>query len=116
MMLSSDKNVETIAQLIELLRHYLKLNTEYTKLTVIDKVVRLLTAVALAILFVIITVAVLLFFWLGVSFWLSQYIGLPWAFFSIAGLHLVLAILFYVFRKAWIERPLVQFLADLLMS
>ena len=42
-MLSSDKNVESIAQLIEVLKHYLGLQTEYVKLDVIDKVVRLLT-------------------------------------------------------------------------
>ena len=40
-MLSSDKNVETIAQLIEVLKHYLGLQTEYVKLDVVDKVVRL---------------------------------------------------------------------------
>ncbi len=115
-MLSSDKNVESIAQLIEVLKHYLSLNTEYAKLTVIDKVVRLLTAVALAVLFIIIIVAVLLFFWFGVTFWLSEWIGMPWAFFTVAAIHLAALILFFVFRKAWIERPLVQFLADLLMS
>ena len=37
-MLSSDKNVESIAQLIEILKHYLGLQTEYLKLDVIDKV------------------------------------------------------------------------------
>ena len=37
-MLSSDKNVENIGQLAELLKHYLGLQTEYVKLDVIDKV------------------------------------------------------------------------------
>jgi len=114
--LSSDKNVETIAQLIEVLKHYFELNTEYAKLTVIDKVVRLLTAVALAILFVIIIIAVLLFFWLGAAFWLSKFMGLACAFLVISATHLFVLILFFVFRKAWIEKPLVRFLADLLMS
>lgn len=41
-MLSSDKNVESIAQLIEVLKHYLGIQAEYVKLDVIDKVVRLL--------------------------------------------------------------------------
>ena len=41
-MLSSDKNVETIAQLVEVLKHYLGLQKEYLKLDVIDKVVSLL--------------------------------------------------------------------------
>jgi len=115
-MLSSDKNVETIAQLIEVLKNYCGLHTEYFKLTVIDKVVRLLTAVAVAIVFVIILVAVLLFFWLSVGFWLSSYIGMAWAFLVVTIAHLMLIFVFYLFRKSWIERPLVRFLADLLMS
>jgi hypothetical protein len=57
-MLSSDKNVENIGQLAELLKHYLGLQTEYVKLDVIDKVVRLLTAAALAILFFLLIIAV----------------------------------------------------------
>ena len=52
-MLSSDKNVETIAQLIEVLKHYLGLQTEYLKLDVIDKVVRLLKAATLALIFIL---------------------------------------------------------------
>ena len=50
-MLSSDKNVETIAQLVEVLKHYFGLQKEYVKLDIIDKVVRLLTAAALALVF-----------------------------------------------------------------
>ena len=44
MMFSNDKNVETIGQLVEVLKHYIGLQTEYVKLDVVDKVVRLLTA------------------------------------------------------------------------
>jgi len=115
-MLSSDKNVETIAQLIEVLKHYLGLQKEYAKLTAIDKVVRLCTALALAIIFIIIIVAVLLFFWLGVAIWLSNCIGLAWAFLAVSLFHIALLTLFFVFRKPWIEQPLVRFLANLLMS
>ena len=115
-MLSSDKNVETIAQLIEVLKHYAGLQTEYLKLDVIDKVVRLLTATALAILLFVIFIALMLFLWFGIAHWLSAYIGLSWAFFAIAGLHAVILMLFVIFRKPWIERPLVRFLASLLLS
>lgn len=115
-MLSSDKNVETIAQLIEVLKHYLELEGEYAKLTLIDKVVRLCTAIALAIIFILLAVAVLTFFWMGIAFWLSHAIGLTAAFLCISAAHLLLLILFYTFRKSWIERPLVRFLASLLLS
>ena len=43
-MFSSDKNVETIGQLVEVLKHYIGLRSEYMKLDAADKVVRLLTA------------------------------------------------------------------------
>ena len=115
-MLSSDKNVETIAQLIEVLKHYLGLQTEYLKLDVIDKVVHLLTAAALAIVFFLIIIAVLMFFSFAFAFWLASLTGTALAFFIVAGLHLLLFILFFLFRKDWIEKPLVHFLASLLLS
>lgn len=115
-MLSSDKNVETIAQLIEVLKHYFGLQKEYLKLDVIDKVVRLLTATALAIVFFLLVIAILAFIFLGIAFWLAQLTGYVIAFFTIAVIHLLIMMLFIIFRKSWIERPIVRFLANLLMS
>ena len=115
-MLSSDKNVETIAQLIEVLKHYLGLQTEYLKLDVIDKVVRLLTAAALAIVFFLIIIAVLMFFSFALAFWLANFIGTGAAFAVVAVIHLLLFLIITHFRKPWIEKPLVHFLATLLLS
>ena len=115
-MLSSDKNVESIAQLIEVLKHYLGLQTEYVKLDLIDKVVRLLTAAALAILFFMIIIAVLLYFSFALAFWLSSFMGMALAFLIVALLHLLIFALFVIYRKPWIEKPLVHFLATLLLS
>ncbi len=115
-MLSSDKNVETIAQLIEVLKHYFELHKEYLKLDVIDKVVRLLTATALAILFFMITTGILFFLWLGIAHWLSAYTGMTGAYLIVAGINFVILLLFVALRKPLIERPLVRFLASLFMS
>jgi hypothetical protein len=115
-MLSSDKNVETIAQLIEVLKHYLGLQTEYVKLDVIDKVVRLLTAAALAIVFFFIIIAVLMYLSFAIAFWLAAYVGTAWGFFIVSVFHLVLFLLVIYFRKPWIQKPLVHFLAELLLS
>jgi len=115
-MLSSDKNVETIAQLIEVLKHYLGLQAEYVKLDIIDKVVRLLTAAALAIVFFLIIIAVLMFFSFALAFWLAIYTGTAWAFFIVAVLHLLLFFVIFSYRKPWIEKPLVRFIASLLLS
>ena len=115
-MLSSDKNIENIGQLVEVLKHYLGLQAEYVKLDVIDKVVRLLTAAALAILFFLLIIAVLLFGSLAFAFWLGQHIGMAPAFMVVGGIHIFIVFLVFVFHEKWIERPLVHFLASLLMS
>ena len=46
-MFSTDNNVETIGQLVEVIKHYIGLQTEYVKLDVIEKIVRLITALTL---------------------------------------------------------------------
>ena len=115
-MLSSDKNVETIAQLIEVLKHYLGLQSEYVKLDVIDKVVRLLTATALTILFFLFVIAVLMYLSFAIACWLATWIGMAKAFLIVSGVHLILLLLFIKFRKTWIEKPLVKFLASLFMN
>ena len=115
-MLSSDKNVETITQLGEVLKHYLGLQKEYVKLDVIDKVVRLLTAAALAIVFFLLVIAVMLFVSLAVAHWLSAYMALPLAYLVVAVFHVLVLLLVFVKRKPWIERPLARFLADVLQA
>ena len=115
-MLSSDKNVENIGQLAELLKHYLGLQAEYVKLDVIDKVVRLLTAATLAIIFFLLIIAVMMFLSFALAYWLSRFTGIVPAFIIVGGLHLLLLIFFFLFHHKWIERPLVKFLANLLMS
>ena len=115
-MLSSDKNVETIAQLVEAVKHYLGLQQEYVKLDVIDKVVRLLTRATLAVLLFFILVVVLIFVSLGAAFWLSKSIGLTAAFLVVAAVHAVVLLVVFTFRRPWIERPLVRYLARLLLN
>ena len=47
-MFSNDNNIETIGELAEVVKHYIGLQTEYVKLDVIEKVVRLITALLIA--------------------------------------------------------------------
>ena len=101
-MLSSDKNVE--------------LQAEYVKLDVIDKVVRLITAAALTIVFCFLLVIIVLFASFAFAFWLEKYIGMGWSFILVAVLHLLAFFMVIHFRKSWIEKPIVHFLAELLLS
>ena len=60
-MLSSDKNVESIVELIGALKEHVELQKEYLELNVIEKVVKLVTALTVAVIFVILGVAVLFY-------------------------------------------------------
>jgi len=115
-MLSSDKNVDSIAQLVEVLKSYMGLQKEYLKLDVIEKVVRLVTALTVAIVFIILGVAVLFYLSFAIVYWLEPLTGLGMAFFIIALLFLALLLLVFLYRKSWIERPLVRFLANTLLN
>lgn len=115
-MFSSDKNVETISQLIEMVKHNIELRTEYAKLDVVDKVVRLLSATALALLLGVIIAAIILFASASAAVWLSQHIGLTWSLLAVTGFYILLLILVYGSRKSWIERPLVKYLSRLLLN
>ena len=115
-MFSSDKNVESIAQLIEALKDYVGLQKEYLKLDVIDKIVRLVTALTLTIVLVFLGIAVLFYLSFAVVYWLTPLIGTGWAFFLIALAFLVLFLLVCIYRKTWIERPLVRFLTNTLLN
>ena len=115
-MFSSDKNVESIAQLIEVLKDYIGLQKEYLKLDVIDKIVRLVTALTLTIVLVFLGIAVLFYLSFAIVYWLTPLIGTGWAFFLIALAFLVLFLLVCIYRKPWIERPLVRFLTNTLLN
>ncbi len=115
-MLSSDKNVENIAQLVEIVKHYLGLQGEYLKLDVVDKLVSLIKAIALVVVFFIIFMAIAFYVSFAIAFWLAGFIGYTAAFFIVAVFFILLFLLLIVLRKPLIERPLVQFLANLFLG
>ena len=115
-MLSNDKNVESIAQLIEALKDYVGLQKEYLELNAIEKIVRLVTALTMAIVFVILIVAILFYLSFAIVYWLEPLTGMALAFFLVALTCTALLALVCIFRKAWIERPLVRFLANTLLN
>jgi len=115
-MLSSDKNVENIAQLIELLKDYFGDQKEYLKLDLIEKIVRLTTALSLTVVFIILGVAVLFYLSFAIVYWIEPLTGIAWAFFIVALAFLLLLTLVFIFRQSWIERPLVRFLSNTLLN
>lgn len=117
MMFSNDKNVETIGQLVEVLKHYIGLQSEYLKLDVVDKVVRLLTAITMTVVLLGLLLMAVIYLSFGAAYALAGVVGsIAAGFCIVAAVYLFILILFVTFRHKWIERPLVRFLASLLME
>jgi hypothetical protein len=76
----------------------------------------LVTALTVAIIFVILGVAVLFYLTYAIVYWIAPLTGLALAYFLVAFFFAVLLVLLYTFRKQWIERPLVRFLANTLLN
>jgi O-antigen/teichoic acid export membrane protein len=115
-MFSSDKNVESIAQLVESVKNYVGLQGEYLKFNAVEKVVRLTTALTLAIIFIIIGVAILFYLSFALIYAMEPLTGMALAYLIMALLFLLLLIIVFIKRKSWIERPLVRFLSEILLN
>ncbi|EHO72327.1 hypothetical protein HMPREF9140_00734 [Prevotella micans F0438] len=116
-MFSNDNNVETIAQLVEVLKQYIGLRAEYLKLDVIEKVVRLLTVIAIVVTFTTVLLISLIYLSFSAVYALQPLVeSLTIAFLIVGGAYLFLLIVFILLRHQLIERPLVRFLAGILMS
>ena len=115
-MLSSDKNIETIEQLVKLLKHYIGLRSEYLKFDVIEKLVRLITALSLSIIIFVLVFSVLFYLSFAIVYWIAPVTGTACAFAIVAVLLLFLLFIIYSLRKPLIIRPLIRFLTNTLLS
>ncbi len=115
-MISSDKNIETISQLVEEGKHYFELQSEYVKLDAIEKSVKLITWAAIAIVTLLLLSFVLIHLSFALAYALEPLCGRVGGFSIVAGIHLLLLIIFIVKRHSWIEKPLVKTLANILLN
>lgn len=115
-MFSTDKNIETISQLITLIKKHVGLQGEYLKLDITEKTVRLITALLLFLILMFIFIAILTYLSFAAAFAMAPTLGNTAAFVIIALAYIVMFILCLTFKKKLIERPLVKFIASLLME
>ena len=115
-MLSSDKNVESLVQLIEVLKDYIGLQKDYLKFDIVGKLVRIITALTLFTIILILVIAILFYLSFAIVYWMAPTTGTALAFAIVALFFLLLLILTCTFRKRWIERPLIRFLANTLLD
>lgn len=116
-MISSDQNIENIASFVEEAKEWLCLRGRYTKLDIIDKMVRILTAVFVAAIIAVVLLLALIYLSFAVAYYIDEVIGyMPISFLMVSIFYLLFLLLIVKMRHSWIERPLVRFLVSILIS
>lgn len=115
-MFSNDKNIETIASLVEEVKSYLSLQSKYTLLNVVEKTVKLLTVLIMGVVLTVLLLLVLIFLSFALASALEPLAGKAGGFAVVGGIYFIIFLLTIIFRKSWIERPLVRILASILLN
>ena len=106
-----------IGKLIQEIKEYLDLKYDIARLDITEKIVVLFSVFYSFMIFVILVPGILMF----LSFALAYYLGLVfggyhWGFLVVGGLYFIIAIIFLIFRKRLITKPLVRFLSKLILK
>lgn len=115
-MLSSNENIETIGQLVEVAKHYIGLQANYLKLDFTAKLVKVTGFLALAFIFAVLSLFSFVFFSIAGAKALTPIVGAPWAFCIVGGIFILLMIVILVLRKPLIEKPVIKLLSKLILE
>lgn len=116
-MISNDKNIERIADFVEEAKEWFTLRKEYTKLDIIDKVVRICTVLTLTFVFAILILLILTYFSFAAAYFIADLIeSTPLAFCCVSLFYIFMLFVIYKNKSSWIERPMVKFLVSIMLE
>ena len=115
-MFSNDKNIDTLQQLVKEVKHYIELQKDYIRIDLVEKLTILISTFLLILFLGILIIITLFYLSFALVYVLEPHFGLIQSYAMIAGGFVVLTILIAVFRKQLIFKPLVNFLAKLLLN
>ncbi len=116
-MFADDKSIESLRQLFFEFKEYLKLQKDYTRLEVTEKLSILLSTLIVVLLAVILGMMALFYISFTLVYLLAPALGSLLAGFGvIAAFHVLLILLLFVFRKQLIVTPMVRFIAGLFLA
>lgn len=98
-------------------KHYLHLQKRYLALDAVEKVTRLLSAVAVAVVCLILGAMILFFTLYALAEWIGTLLGSTAAgFLIVAILLLIMALVFFSHRQQWVVQPMARLMAELFLD
>jgi|GEM_PF-935958 hypothetical protein len=116
-MTENDSTKQTaFSRLSESASTYIRLLIEDTKLNMVEKLTRLLSAIAMCSLLTILITAALVFISIAAGLALSTIIPPLWAFIIVAGFYIIVMILLICYRTRLLVNPIARFISRLLLD
>lgn len=104
-------------RLWEEFKRYFRLQIDYTRLTVVEKLSLLLAAVTVSLVMGVLCVCAMFYLSFALAEVIGQWTGVDWAAYVIVGgLFAVLMLIVYVFRKQLIINPVTRFVTRLFLD
>ena len=116
-MFANDKSIDNLTELFKEVKKYLKLQGEYAKLDLVEKLTILLSTLTLIFVLIILgTMAAFYLFFMLVYVLASATDSLVAGYAIIGGILILLAFIIYRLRQKLIFQPMVNFLARLFLD
>ncbi|MDR0892465.1 MAG: phage holin family protein [Mediterranea sp.] len=116
-MFADDRSIENLGQLFLEIKEYLKLQKEYVRLELTEKLTILFSTLILVSVLIVLGIVALFYLTFALAYVLAPAVGgLTASFAIIAGVIIVLIALIYLLRKPLIISPMVKFLANLFLN
>lgn len=116
-MLGTGKYTEDIKEIILEVKHYLNLQKKYLAIDAAEKTTAILSAVAIAAICILLGTIILLFCTFALAYWIGDLLNsLPLGFLTMALIVILLLLLFYCKRNAWVIQPLARMTAKLFIE
>lgn len=114
-MFSSDRNIEQLTLLIEKLKRYIELKTDYLKFDTMEKLVRIITAFISFIVLFAILLGVIFHLSMAGAAWLEPFVGKGWSYCIVAGVFFAAFLIVRLFKKQLIEKPILRLITELFL-
>lgn len=112
----SEPNNEHSRTLAATVGKYISLLIEDTRLSLAEKTTRLVASIAFVAAVVIVSTIAMVFISLGVSMFLSEYIGPQWAFLIVSGFYIVVLAVIMAARRVLFVDPIARFISRLIVT
>lgn len=116
-MFSNDHNISVLRNLVLDVKDYVALRSQLLKIDIVQKMTVLITALIVGAVLVVLVAIVVLFLSLMVAHALTPVLGSASAAYGlVGGIYLLVALLVYFKRQAWIAAPVSALLGDLFLA